>query len=826
MSRAKTLWVRFSVVGALSILGWIGCFGAPWPWANASVDGDALSPAARAKAIMGARSLRSAYHEWVARHEGEGGDRNVYLQLARTGTAEHAPDPRVEPLGVARIDLIEGRVDIRVRGLERDAAYEVWLLDNRPGPGNSMLPDASDHYLPLGALLQSSDGWSLERTLGADALAELSLDAVLVVRAGRHPTDGVLLAGAPDLFQRIYSATRSPRRLLSSGFATLSERVTPRAPQADPVFGVRTARAARKNPGQGIVVDPDVLIDELVALGADLFINEDFEGNGRTCETCHDFLNNNTIDPPFIARLPDNDPLFIAEQLPDLASTGTNLGALDIPEVLRAAALVGISEDGVDKPSVNRAVPHLKGLLFTSGPPVAVFRPFSPDNPAPFPLPAAGSAPDVPMGFALDNATVPPFDRGGFGGDLSFEPTLGLFGRIRDAVPGAVFLLFTKTLQRRIGVDLRLPTDLETDAITAFYFTLGRSSELALPIPLSDPIAARGQLAFMNDGGATNGRDPGQAQPIPLLDRFGNPIGAGKCNICHFNAGALANPIAFKDVERVFAERLGLSTDQGSLIGLRNMNFETGAERLTSQPADIVAGSKKARDAGFGRISQAAASSDSPSGSSDSAADPPACRGGRGGFGGVVALDFPGTNPPIRAGDCSEAFSTQPLIEAADTPPFFHNNAVGTIETAVSFYNSDAFNGSQGARILGAITGTNGIRLEATDVQSIAGFLRAINALDNIAAASAHVQATDGQSGAVFLQLLDDALAETVDAIDILDGAFINPSASARLRVARDTLQGVRSSANRASEAADEIRRAATALADAREIISPSQSAN
>ncbi len=811
MSRGKMFYVRVASAFALAASLWAGALGVPRDSANHGPRRQ-LSPAAQVATLTGAQELRRAYREWVAVHERRGGDRRIQLQLGRSGQVDHAPGREGNPLGVAEVDLVEGAFEIEVRDLDAGFEYTAWVLDNQPGPGNSLLPDRSDRYLELGSLAETAGVWRLQRSLGSEPFSDLSVDALLIARAGAHPADGVVMSGAPDLFQRIYSATRSEASLAASEYVEIAAWADERRDAPGSWFGIATARAARKNPPQGIVVDADVLIDELVALGADVFINEDFEGNGRTCETCHDFLNNNTIDPPFIARLPDNDPLFIAEQIPGLASDGTNLGALDVPEILRATALIGISEDGVDKPSVNRSVPHLKGLRQTFGPPVGVFRDFSDANPAPFPLPPAGSDPAVRMGLTLDNASVPPFDRGGFGGDLSFEPELGLFGRIRDAVPGAVFLLFTKTLDRQIGVDFRLPTDLEADAVTAFYFTLGRSSDLELPIPLSDPIAARGQLTFMNDGGATNGRAPGQAQVIPLLDEFGNPIGAGKCNVCHFNAGALANPVAFRDVERVFAEQLGVAPDQAPRIGLANMNFETGAERLTSQPADIVAGSKKARDAGFGRV---------PQGTS-LGPDAAPCRGGLGGFGGTVVLDFPGADPPIRAGDCSEAFSTQPLIEAADTPPFFHNNAVTTIETAVSFYNSDAFNGSQGARILGAITGTNGIRLEATDVQAIAGFLRAINALDNIAAATSLLQATQGQSGAVFRQLVDGALAEIVDAIDILEGAFINPAASRRLRDARVALEGVRSSAESAVAGSTALQVALAALLDAREEISPS----
>ena len=58
---------------------------------------------------------------------------------------------------------------------------------------------------------------------------------------------------------------------------------------------------------------------QLIAKGRELFFNETFDGNGRTCGTCHPSENNFTIDPSFVARLPSDDPLFVAENNPELA---------------------------------------------------------------------------------------------------------------------------------------------------------------------------------------------------------------------------------------------------------------------------------------------------------------------------------------------------------------------------------------------------------------------------------------------------------------------------------------------------------------------------
>lgn len=103
--------------------------------------------------------------------------------------------------------------------------------------------------------------------------------------------------------------------------------------------------------------DDDVRDDrkKLIELGRKLFLEETFDGNGRTCATCHRAELNFTIDPEFIATLPDDDPLFAAEFNPDLAE-------LEKPELLRKFALILENLDGFDRPGVMRGVPHTLGL--------------------------------------------------------------------------------------------------------------------------------------------------------------------------------------------------------------------------------------------------------------------------------------------------------------------------------------------------------------------------------------------------------------------------------------------------------------------------------
>ena len=65
-------------------------------------------------------------------------------------------------------------------------------------------------------------------------------------------------------------------------------------------------------------------------------------------------------------------------------------------------------------------------------------------------------------------------------------------------------------------------------------------------------------------------------------------------------------------------------------------------------------------------------------------------------------------------------------MDAASTGPFFHNNVVETIEEAVEFYNSTAFNDSPSGIFVG------GIQLTDTQIAAVGAFLRVINALEKV----------------------------------------------------------------------------------------------
>ncbi len=282
-------------------------------------------------------------------------------------------------------------------------------------------------------------------------------------------------------------------------------------------------------------------------------------------------------------------------------------------------------------------------------------------------------------------------------------------GSLRSFATGAVIQHFTKTTDRVAGVDFRLPTDDELDALEAFQLSLGRQEDLQLPLPLKGVVAARGQAIFLDNT-------------------------LGKCNACHFNAGANANPAIFGP-------------------GAGNLNFNTGVENLPDQPADLT-GELVPPDDGFG---------------------------------------VPGNGE----------FNTPTLVEAADTGPFFHNNAVETIEGSVAFYNGDSFTDSPAGQLLIGATGS-AINLDATQVVAVAAFLRVINALENIRSSVALLNRTAVASAASDNTLLDRAFHETEDAHQVLSSGGLHPNAAARLAAAMRLIQQAQS-ATHSSQRADYI---------------------
>jgi cytochrome c peroxidase len=405
--------------------------------------------------------------------------------------------------------------------------------------------------------------------------------------------------------------------------------------------------------------------EALIEEGRRLFLEETFDGNGRTCGTCHPPTNNFTIDPEFIRTLRGNDPLFVkAPSEPDLKE-------LEVKRLLQRFGLVLENVDGLDQPGVLRGVPHTLGLSQS----------ITPDQPL--------------IDAGITHAT-------GWSGEGSpgRQPDDPNGGSLKNFAMGAVIQHFPKSLNRVPGVDFRLPTEDELDALEAFQLFLGRQEEVN--IDPADPTALAFTDAFVEVGRA-------------LFDDAPSRNGNGRrCAACHNNAGA------------------------NNASGV-NRNFATGTMFLANAPGCLL-GFVAPGDGGFGvepvqELNRADLCGKGPQG---------------------------GPKATVRfQGDLT--MNTPSLIEAADTPPFFHNNTAATIEDAVAFYTSDIFNDSPSGN-------GNAFVLTEEEIHQIAALLRALNALENIRSSNAYSEQALRQSLGRAEESVELAIFETTDAIEVLTG--------------------------------------------------------
>jgi cytochrome c peroxidase len=409
-------------------------------------DSSAIAERVRSPRIGNARALQASYERWKTQYAATEGDRRLVLPLAYSkGLSARFTTAQ----GQARLDLADGTIAVEVSGLAAEDAFDVWLVDNRPGPGRSVRPEPGDNMLRVGRLVRAGDAFALRERLGQELLTAFKLDLIVVAPAGSDPgTDGLLFA-TPSLFQRLYyTELRTPVAVAggSTGKAWSPFSVLVPSPAWAQTSTVST-------------------VQQLVRQGEDLFFNETFDGNGRTCGTCHPADNNLTLDRAFIARLPNSDPLFVAENNPDLAD-------LENPVLMRRFGLILENVDGFNHPGVMRGVPHALALPTTLGT----------DNRA--------------TGWSGDGAPCSP------------QPSCSGPGTIRDFATGAVTQHFPKTLARIPNVDFVLPSPAQLDAMEAFQLSLGRQDDLVLAnMVFQNPLVEQGKNDFVNPtplGGSCN----------------------------------------------------------------------------------------------------------------------------------------------------------------------------------------------------------------------------------------------------------------------------------------------------------------------------------
>jgi cytochrome c peroxidase len=516
-----------------------------------------------------------------------------------------APGSTALASGSATLNLNTGDVTATLNNVPDGKDFELWLVKNQPG--GTMAPETTDSMLKVGKFSSGGNFRTLTVNIGDGVIFDM--DLIVVTKAGKKPTESRIALGDRTVLEKRLFRFRQGKTL-------------------DAV--------------KGTLANNIETTDPLVARGAQLFFNETFGGNGRTCGTCHRADDSLTIDPDFIAKLPKSDPLFVAETNPALAG-------LEDMKLLRGKGLILENLDGFDDPThkfVMRGVPHTLSLGLTNGIASAFFGP-----------------PDQRLGWSGD---------GGPGRSSLHEFTFG-----------AIVQHFTKSMARRPGVDFRIPTQEELDALEAFQLFTGRQKGVDF------------QSTFPTDEHASKGQN--------LFNFVG-------CTGCH--------------------------NDTFGFTDSFNNNFDTGVSNLIPELPD---------DDGF--------------------------------------------NSPFNNGLGDRTFNVPPLVEAADTPPFFHNNAVSTIEDAAAFYFSDTFRASPSSFFIFDFNPNTNEPLTPEDKTDIAAFLRVINSASNIDQVLKRVEYVKKVRSTGNTDLLKVALADTKDARRVLSDKALSPDVQATLREAVDKLK-------------------------------------
>jgi hypothetical protein len=435
--------------------------------------------------------------------------------------------------------------------------------------------------------------------------------------------------------------------------------------------------------------------------GFRIFTGETWNGNGRTCATCHIPEEAYNIFPQTIKKLNKKQQALVF---------ATNVPGLENIDLVKSHALFNI--EGAGQPLCPADEPQ---CWLTREPPGPIFRstmtiqaldlttvnrqtPNSLPSPAGFPgtlkLPPgcsqgllSGQLPQ--LGWAGDGSpgTLNFVDLDGDGvNDCqihhgTFDPDAN--GTIRAFANGAIAQHSTKSLLRRPGVDFRFATVAELDALEAFQRWLGRrtltteenaiqgtvgASEFVLArLNFKDLRVAKGRDHYLG-AGQPNTNAPGKP---PTPQPFTAANGAG-CQACHTNGGAIS-PIA------------GIN---------RNINLNTFVEESSELIGVNVVGVS-------------------------------------------LPLDEGGSIPFARGKD---AFNIQSIIEAAEKKAWFHNHkVVENFEEAIAHYGTDDFVNNVAppgvVSTLELLQNGNGISISFPNgdgINHLGTFLRALNAFYNL----------------------------------------------------------------------------------------------
>jgi hypothetical protein len=445
---------------------------------------------------------------------------------------------------------------------------------------------------------------------------------------------------------------------------------------------------------------------KLIDDGFRIFTQETWNGNGRTCGTCHRPEESYNIFPSTIKMLSKKEQALVF---------ATNVPGLENINLVKSNALFNIeggpvSEDcRADDPQCwvlaekagNEPGPIFRSTMTIQALDLTTLKPPRPTFPGTLKLPAecdAGLLPgDLPqLGWAGDGSPGTPVNLAAchlHHGTIDNDAD----GSIRAFANGAIAQHSTKRLERIPGTDFRFATDEELDALAAFQRWLGRrpltanenaiqgtpnASEFDLALlKFKDPRVAKGRDHFRGVG-VTNTNAPGAPPtlPLPPAPRFAPNNGAG-CDVCHGQGGAIS-AIAVPPLPP------------------SNINLNTHVEEFSDDIGLKVVGVPLPLDGG--------------------GATPFVPR--------VALTAVPG------------AFNIQSIIEAAEKKAWFHNHkVVDDFEKAIAHYGSDDFvNNVVPPGVvapLELLQNGNGITItfpRKDGINHLGAFLRALNAFYNL----------------------------------------------------------------------------------------------
>ena len=727
MNNTSRVLIRTGIGAGLAIVGYLVFAATPWTWSDPAATGQ---PPLVGKASVS--ELQATYRRWSQTYAASApAGPVVTLQWTRGLSRTHS-----DAKGIAQMNLRNRILNVRIKGLEDVDTTDVWLVENRPGDGRSVLPEPGDRMIKAGALTFANGNAWLDAQV--DELADFQVDLVVVARRGGEPGKDAVLTGTTSLFQKVYHYPRS----------TLTSRVQDARPASSLM---RSAMATGITP-PGFFPGID---SQLVNRGRELFFNESFNGNGRTCGTCHREDDNMALGIRTIASLPDDDPLFIVEQR--FRRDGSrnplfNEYRMEKPELMRTLGLFVENLNGFMDPDTQdfthrvsmRAPNHVLSVRTTLAPP-----PIQSDD---------GTLPVHPDDLVFAERTGWSGDGTptGFRDDFFASNGRELTGSLRDFTIGAIVQHFPLTLERSASStdaagstrqpDFRFATEAELDALEAFMLSIGRQEEnQALEeLRLNDAVAERGRLNYM--GFNVFDADPEDGRP------------ALNCNACHFNGGANTNP-QFPFPPSVTPNHdLADIAAAGGAIPSHNRSFGPQVERLADQAGDIIVQSVDDPSTVGNCFNEALGETPlfagGEPGTPSSGCDAnPLDNGFAGGFGDDFA------NQRV----ASHRFNAPPVFEAMDNPPFFHGHQINTIEGSVAFYaaNRHLRNGEN----LGPI-----VPLNAAQIVNVARFMRVMGADFNAESAKTLLRKALGLRDARDRETnIKLALAEIEDAIELLD---------------------------------------------------------